>query len=127
MSCSGCSDNQNCPDEAPVCDGDHRCRPGPGKPSITTITVSTSSCASCQSGLVEQGLQLELVGKFSSVTCTTSGLDNSDQQDYGSNYVARFNSTFLGGTDDHGLGACNNVSPSLIITNHLTLVLLSLT
>jgi len=104
----GCSDNQNCPDEAPVCDGEHRCRPMPRQNSITTITVSTTSCAGCQSGQVEEGLQLSLVGKFSSVSCTTTGLDNSDKHDYGSNYVAMFNSTFLGGTDDHGLGECNN-------------------
>ena len=96
-----------------MCDGDHRCKPGPGTPSITTITVSTSSCAGCSSGKVEEGLQLSLVGKFSS-SCSTAGLDNSDQHDYGSNYVAQFNSTFLGGTDDHGLGECNNVSQSAV-------------
>jgi len=104
----GCSDDQNCPDEAPMCNGAHRCQEGPGIPAITTITVSTSSCASCSSGSVEEGLQLDLVGKFSSITCSTDGLDNSDQHDYGSNNVAQFNSTFLGGNDDHGLGHCNN-------------------
>ena len=123
MTCSGCSDNQNCPDEAPVCDGDHRCRPGPGKPSITTITVSTSSCASCSSGNVEEGLQLDLVGRFNA-QCSTNKLDNSDQHDYGSNYVAQFNSTFLGGNDDHGLGHCNNVSQRETNTSHINFSLL---
>merc|ERR1712241_787071 len=103
----GCSDDQNCPDSAPMCNGDHRCQ-GNGVPAITTISVSTSSCASCSSGSVEEGLQLDLVGKFDTITCSTNGLDNSDQHDYGSNYVAQFNSTFLGGNDDHGLGHCNN-------------------
>lgn len=102
----GCSDDQNCEGEQ-VCDGEHRCKPPPGVPAITTITVSTSSCAGCTSGSVEEGLQLSLVGKFSR-SCSTAGLDNSDQHDYGSNYVAQFNSTFLGGTDDHGLAECNN-------------------
>ena len=92
-----------------MCNGDHRCQ-GNGVPAITTISVSTSSCASCSSGSVEEGLQLDLVGKFDTIKCSTNGLDNSDQHDYGSNYVAQFNSTFLGGNDDHGLGHCNNVS-----------------
>ena len=91
-----------------MCNGNHRCQ-GNGIPSITTITVSTSSCAGCSSGPVEQGLQLDLVGRFGA-ECSTNGLDNSDVQDYGSNSVAQFNSTFLGGNDDHGLGHCNNVS-----------------
>ena len=105
-----------------MCNGNHRCQDN-GIPAITTISISTSSCASCSSGNVEEGLQLDLVGKFSSVQCSTNGLDNSDQHDYGSNYVAQFNSTFLGGNDDHGLGHCNNVSqtetnniPPLIVT-----------
>ena len=91
-----------------MCNGNHRCQ-GNGIPSITTVTVSTSSCAGCSSGPVEQGLQLDLVGRFGA-ECSTNGLDNSDVQDYGSNSVAQFNSTFLGGNDDHGLGHCNNVS-----------------
>ena len=48
--------------------------------------------ASCSSGSLEEGLQLDLVGRFSA-QCSTNGLDNSDQHDYGSNYVAQFNST----------------------------------
>ena len=116
---SGCSDDQNCPDTAPICNGDHRCQEGPGIPSITIITVSTSSCASCTSGNVEEGLQLDLVGRFGA-ECSTDVLDNTEQHDYGSNYVAQFNSTFLGGNDDHGLGQCNNVSLLSPLTSHLT-------
>ena len=58
---------------------------------------------------MEEGLQLDLVGRFGA-ECSTDVLDNTEQHDYGSNYVAQFNSTFLGGNDDHGLGECNNVS-----------------
>ena len=93
---------------APVCDGNHRCQATCGC-QLTTVTVSTSSCAGCSSGPVEQGLQLDLVGRWGA-KCSTNGLDNSELQDYSSNSVAQFNSTILGGNDDHGLGHCNNVS-----------------
>merc|ERR1711892_944892 len=37
----GCSDDQNCPGDAPVCNGDHICKPQ-GLPVLTKITVKTS-------------------------------------------------------------------------------------
>ena len=74
--------------------------------AITSITVRTSSCSGCSSGLVEEGLQVHLVGK-NGPECSTGQLDNSDLFDYDS--IAKFSSTILGGTDDHGLGGCNNV------------------
>ena len=58
--------------------------------------------------MAEEGLQVHLIGKYGP-ECTTGQLDNSDLHDYGSMNVAMFNSTILGGTDDHGLGGCNNV------------------
>ena len=76
--------------------------------AITTITVRTSSCSGCSSGLVEEGLQVHLIGK-NGQECSTGQLDNSDLYDYDSMNVAQFNSTILGGTDDHGLEGCNNV------------------
>ena len=103
----GCSDNQNC--ETAYCDNNHMCNLPPTIASVTTITVKTSSCSGCSSGQVEEGLQLHLLGRYG-VDCSTNGLDNVDRHDYGANNVAQFNATLLGGTDDHGLGGCNNVS-----------------
>ena len=80
-----------------------------GEPSVATITVKTGSCTGCSPGNVEEGLQLHLKGRGSG-ECTTDSLDNVDRHDYGSGSSSQFNSTFLGGTDDHGLGQCNNVS-----------------
>ena len=73
---------------------------------ITTITVRTSSCSGCSSGMVEEGLQVHLIGN-NGQECSTGLLDNSDLYDY--DLIATFSSTILGGTDDHGLGGCNNV------------------
>ena len=82
---------------------------------MTTVTVKTASCSGCSSGNVEQGLKLYLDGQYGT-ECNTNSLDNSNTQDYGSNHVAMFNSTVLGGNDDHGLGGCNNVSIMYIFT-----------
>ena len=92
---------------APVCNGEHICVPR-GKDSLTRIVVNTKSCAGCPTSNVEQGLQLHLVGRFGA-ECSTASLDNSDEQDYKQNHEAVFNGTILGGSDDHGLGGCNNV------------------
>jgi len=102
----GCADNQNCPDEAPVCGNDHRCKPY-GLPVLTKITAKTKSCSGCSNSNVEEGLQLHLVGRWG-VECSTDSLDNTDQIDYASNHVATFNGTILGGKDNHGLGQCDN-------------------
>merc|ERR1712154_210963 len=59
----GCADNQNCPDEAPVCGNDHRCKPY-GLPVLTKITAKTKSCSGCSNSNVEEGLQLHLVGRW---------------------------------------------------------------
>jgi len=111
----GCSDDQNCPDVAPVCTGEHICKPKPGLPVITRITVDTKSCAGCSGSLVEKGLQLNLVGKFGT-KCSTDSLDNSGQHDYISSHQAVFNGTILGGSDDHGLGGCNNYDLNVGLT-----------
>ena len=71
--------------------------------------MKTKSCAGCSSSNVEQGLQLNLDGRYGT-QCSTNGLDNSDRVDYSANNEAVFNSTILGGNDDHGLGGCNNVN-----------------
>jgi len=104
----GCSDDQNCPDEASICGGDHRCHPEPGSSVLTRIVVKTSSCTGCSNSNVEEGLQLDLVGKFGSKHCSTNALDNRDRVDYSSGNEASFNGTYLGGTDSHGLGQCDN-------------------
>ena len=80
-----------------------------GLPIVSMVTVKTSKCTGCSTGNVEQGLQLDLVGAYGT-QCSTNTLDNNDAHDYGTNNVAMFNSTVLGGNDDHGLGGCNNVS-----------------
>ena len=88
------------------------CGNKPGEPSITTITLKTSSCSGCSSGNVEQGLMLHLEGRGSG-QCDTDSLDNMDKHDYGAGSTAQFDSTFLNdppSNDDHGLGQCNNVS-----------------
>jgi len=110
----GCSDDQNCPGDAPVCNGDHICKPQ-GLPVLTKITVKTQSCDGCSSANVEKGLQLHLVGQYGP-ECSTGSLDNIDQMDYSSNHEAVFNSTILGGNDDHGLGGCNNYDLNVGVT-----------
>ena len=70
--------------------------------------MKTKSCDGCASSNVEQGLQLHLDGRYGT-ECSTNSLDNSDRVDYAANNEAVFNSTILGGNDDHGLGGCNNV------------------
>ena len=54
---------------------------------ITSITVRTSSCSGCSSGMVEEGLQVHLIGE-NGQECSTGQLDT-------------FSSSILGG--------CNNV------------------
>ena len=66
--------------------------------AITTITVRTSSCSDCSSGMVEEGLQVHLIDN-NGQECSTGHLDNSDLYDYDS--IATFSSSILGG--------CNNV------------------
>ena len=74
--------------------------------AITTITVRTSSCSGCSSGMVEEGLQVHLIGK-NGQECSTGHLDNSELYDYDS--IAKFTSTILRRTDNQGLGECDNV------------------
>ena len=76
-----------------------------GSHAITSITARTSFCSGC-SGMVEEGLQVHLIGN-NGQECSTGLLDNSDLYDY--DLIATFSSTILGGTDDHSLGGCNNV------------------
>ena len=104
----GCADNVNC-DGDQVCDASHQCGDAPTLAALESVTVRTSSCSGCSSGNVEEGLKLHLLGRYGP-ECTTDNLDNSDRHDYGSNAVAMFNATLMGGNDDHGLGGCNNVS-----------------
>jgi hypothetical protein len=115
---SGCSDDQNCPD-GQSCIGDHTCKPN-GFPVLTRIAVNSKSCSGCSNSNVEEGLQLHLVGRYGA-ECSTNSLDNSDQVDYTSNHEAVFNGTILGGSDDHGLGGCNNVNMKTITTEKFTL------
>ena len=68
------------------------------------ITLHTDSCPDCDQGLVEQGLQLHLVGKYGA-ECSTSGLDNEHLHDY----VQHHHAVFHSGSPDAGLGECNNV------------------
>jgi len=110
----GCSDDQNCPDEAPMCSGDHTCKPS-GFPVLTRIAVNTKSCSGCSNSNVEEGLQLHLVGRYGA-ECSTNSLDNTDQIDYTTNHEAVFNGTILGGKDDHGLGGCNNYDLNVGLT-----------
>jgi len=110
----GCSDDQNCPGDVPICTGQHICAPQ-GLPVLTKITVKTKSCDGCASSNVEQGLQLHLDGRYGT-ECSTNSLDNSDRVDYSANNVAVFNSTILGGNDDHGLGGCNNFDLNVGVT-----------
>eukprot|EP00090_Calanus_glacialis_P026959 TRINITY_DN4239_c0_g1_i1.p1 TRINITY_DN4239_c0_g1~~TRINITY_DN4239_c0_g1_i1.p1 ORF type:complete len:707 (-),score=115.83 TRINITY_DN4239_c0_g1_i1:41-1879(-) len=110
----GCSDDQNCPDEAPSCSGDHTCKPS-GFPVLTRIAVNTKTCSGCSNSNVEEGLQLHLVGRYGA-ECSTNSLDNSGQVDYTSNHEAVFNGTILGGSDDHGLGGCNNYDLNVGLT-----------
>ena len=107
---SGCSEDLNCPQTCPtVCNGDHRCQQVSYN-FISSIIVSTSSCSGCSEDSVEEGLQLELLGRFNT-HCSTGRLDNSDLLDYASNQVASFNTTCQSeSSEDHGLGQCNNVS-----------------
>merc|ERR1712013_178628 len=85
----GCSDDQNCPGDVPICTGQHICAP--------------------------QGLQLHIDGRYGT-ECSTNSLDNSDRVDYAANNEAVFNSTILGGNDDHGLGGCNNFDLNVGVT-----------
>jgi len=110
----GCSDDQNCPGDVPICTGQHICAPQ-GLPVLTKITVKTQSCDGCASSNVEQGLQLHIDGRYGT-ECSTNSLDNSDRVDYAANNVAVFNSTILGGNDDHGLGGCNNFDLNVGVT-----------
>jgi len=109
----GCSDDVYCW-EGTTCNGNHSCE-AVVLNAITTITARTSSCSGCSSGMAEEGLQVHLIGKYGP-ECTTGQLDNSDLHDYGSMNVAMFNSTILGGTDDHGLGGCNNFDLNVGVT-----------
>ena len=86
---------------------------------ISSIIVATSECSDCSLGSVEEGLQLDLVGRFNT-HCSTGSLDNSGLEDYASNQVAQFNSTCGSPTpsDDHGLAQCNNVSQNLTLYHH---------
>ena len=109
---SGCADNVNCVGEPWGDDyecSDGQCIPSPRLSAMESITVKTSSCSGCSTGNVEAGLQLHLLGRYGP-ECSTDNLDNADRHDYGSNNVAQFNATLMGGSDDHGLGGCNNVS-----------------
>ena len=105
----GCSDNQNCPSDRPLCNADHTCQEGLGYPGITRITVHTSQCQGCNYSLVEEGLKLELVGRYGA-QCRTDNLDNSHHHDYYTNHQAVFNSQATSNDMDMGLGACNSVS-----------------
>ena len=58
------------------------------------------------SSLVEEGLQVHLIGK-NGQECSTGHLDNSELYDYDS--IAKFTSTILRRTDNQGLGECDNV------------------
>jgi len=112
----GCSDNQNCPDSAPVCNGDHVCIPDPnGLPVLTKITISTKSCTDCSYSVVEKGVQLHLVGRFGT-ECSTNSLDNPTEHDYVDNKEAVFNSTINGNSVDMGLGDCNNYDLNIGLT-----------
>jgi len=111
----GCSDNQNCPDKNPVCNGDHVCVGDPGLPVLTKITINTDTCAGCSYSNVEKGLQLHLVGRFGA-ECLTDSLDNPVEHDYVDNYEAVFNSTVSVDSPDQGLGGCNNYDLNVGLT-----------
>ena len=99
----GCSDNQNCPGQLPLCNAEHRCQAGLGYPGITRISVTTETCAGCQYGLVEDGLVLSLEGRYGS-ECRTDNLDNVLHYDYHNNHQADFLSQVTSESQDMGLG-----------------------
>ena len=105
----GCSDNQNCPEESPLCNADNRCQAGLGYPGITRITVATNTCTGCEYALVEEGLILSLEGRYGS-HCKTNNLDNVHHHDYYNNHNAVFLSQVTSDNQDNGLGGCNSVS-----------------
>jgi len=109
----GCSDDQNCPDSAPTCNGDNKCQGG-GEPLVRKVTVNTQSCDGCSYANVEQGLQLHLVGKYNT-ECSTDSLDNPDMHDYIDNHEAIF---FSGNSSigDHGMGECANFDLDIGLT-----------
>lgn len=76
---------------------------------VTKISVDTESCQGCETGLVEQGLVLHLLGAYTA-QCTTASLDDPAQPDYTEHHMAQFHSTETASSPDHGLGECNNVS-----------------
>jgi len=110
----GCADNVNCNGDL-ICDASHQCNEAPTLAALESVTVRTSSCSGCSTGNVEEGLKLHLLGRYGP-ECTTDNLDNSDRHDYGSSHVAMFNATLMGGTDDHGLGECNNFDLNIGVT-----------
>ena len=110
----GCSDNQNCPDSRPLCNADNRCQESLGYPGITRITVETEDCPGCDYSLVEDGLVLQLMGRYGA-ECQTDNLDNSHHHDYYSNHRAVFHSQVTSAGEDMGLGTCNSVSTPLSI------------
>merc|ERR1719317_1660756 len=66
--------------------------------------------------LVEHSVPyLHLDGRYGT-ECSTNSLDNNDRVDYAANNEAVFNSTILGGNDDHGLGGCNNFDLNVGVT-----------
>jgi len=112
----GCSDNQNCPDSRPLCNADNRCQEGLGYPGITRVTVHTEQCQGCGYSHVEEGLVLELVGRYGA-ECKTENLDNPHHHDYYDNHRAVFNSQVTSAGQDMGLGACNSYDLGVALTN----------
>eukprot|EP00091_Calanus_sinicus_P024791 TRINITY_DN9091_c0_g1_i3.p2 TRINITY_DN9091_c0_g1~~TRINITY_DN9091_c0_g1_i3.p2 ORF type:complete len:141 (-),score=35.01 TRINITY_DN9091_c0_g1_i3:41-463(-) len=82
------------------------------------ITVATATCSSCAgSGTEEEGVKVTLVGKYSTTSCTSNGLDNNELVDYDNGKTAYFDGTPDNDDDDDGLGACKNADLNLGLTS----------
>ena len=91
---AGCDTNDDCP-SGHSCSL-RKCRVGPGKVLLESVTVKTLSCTDCsqESEGFKLTLQGERTGEFSSgVPCNTSAelpLDHQNVEDFGAGGVARF-------------------------------------
>jgi len=100
----GCSDNDNCQEPNPECDGRHHCIAEGTNSVLTAIEFATEDCDGC-SETEEGGPLLHLVGEESlsgSPSCTTDSLDHEGQVDFGAGSEV----TFEGEEDRDLLGTC---------------------
>jgi hypothetical protein len=77
---SGCADDNNCP-SGELCDGSHRCNEQGSFVALENVMIDTEFCDGC-SAIKEDGVIINLKGKYDSLDCLTNQLDHEDVVDY---------------------------------------------